>query len=363
MIAVLLLGIWSSTFKMAGSRWRYELFSFDFAIGAMLFALISAYTVGKFGTDLGFSEHLMLSSKTNEALAFFAGGLFALGNLLLLAGIALVGLSFAYAIGTASAIIVLCALEFSGFRALFLAISIGTALLTIIFEAIGANSAEETLPGVNLPVMVRVRKSASGRPTVGKAPQVKQGMKIATKGIMVSILGGLFIGGSLYPFSASLLTSLGLGTFAGVVVFFAGALGATLVAGFLLMNAPIHGGPTTFKNYLRGPIGKHVLGVIGGVLCAAAVLVLTLLYSLKEDVRPDPLWLWAGALGASVLAAFLGLTIWRELSQAPGAASRSLVVGVLLLVAAIGALAVAMDKTPPLPSTQSKLLPQAQLPG
>ena len=31
----------------------------------------------------------MLSSKTNEALAFFAGGLFALGNLLLLAGIAL----------------------------------------------------------------------------------------------------------------------------------------------------------------------------------------------------------------------------------------------------------------------------------
>ena len=31
---------------MAGNRWRFELFSFDFAIGAILFALVSAYTLG-----------------------------------------------------------------------------------------------------------------------------------------------------------------------------------------------------------------------------------------------------------------------------------------------------------------------------
>ncbi len=348
---------------MAGNRWRFELFSFDFAIGAILFALVSAYTIGNFGTDLGFSEHLMLSSKTNEAYAFVAGGLFALGNMLLLSGVALLGLSFAYALATAAAIIVLCGVEFSGFRALFLAISIAAALLTIIIESIGAQSAEEALPAVNLPVMVRVRKSTSGRATAGKTPQVKMGMKNATKGIIVSIFGGVAVSTSLFPFNASLASALGLGTFASVVVFFTGGLAATVFLGFLLMNVPIHGGPTSFKNYLRGPIGKHILGLIGGAFCAAALLILTLLNSFKDDVRPDALWLWAAGLGASLLASILGLLIWRELSQAPGSAAKSLIVGALLLITAIGALALAMDKTPPAPTTQLRLSHQTQFCG
>ena len=69
-VAFFLLGLWSSTFKLAGNRWRFELFSFDFAFGAALFALSPAYTFGAFGAELGFAEHLMIASKTNQALAF-----------------------------------------------------------------------------------------------------------------------------------------------------------------------------------------------------------------------------------------------------------------------------------------------------
>jgi glucose uptake protein len=352
-VSFLLLGLWSSTFKMAGNRWRFEVYSFDFAIGAMLFALLSAYTFGAFGADLGFAEHLMISSKTNELLAFFAGGVFALGSMLLLAGTALLGLSFAYAIATATALLVLGGIEFAGYRALFLGAALAAAVLAIIFESLGASSANATLPAASLPIMVRVRKSASGAPAGGrggKPPQVTTGMRHSTKGILVTIVAGLALGGSLSPFSTSLVGQFGLGTYAGVLVFFGGALVSSLVLGFLLMKIPIHGGPISLKAYLRGTVGQHVLGLIGGALCAAGILILTLLTSFPPDARPDELWLWTAGLGAALLAIALGLSRWREVSQAPGSATRSLMVGAFLLVLAIGAFAMAMDRTAPAPS-------------
>jgi len=348
---------------MAGNRWRYELYSFDFSIGAILLSLVCAYSLGAFGADLGFAEHMMLSSKTNEALAFVGGGLFALGNILFLCSVALLGVSFSYAIATSAAILALGALEFAGYRAMFIAAAMAAAVLAIILGSVGAHAAEETLPAVNLPVVMRIRKSVSGRATTSKPPQVKMAMKNSNKGIIVALLGGLLMGGSIYPFNTSLGGQFGLGTFAGVVVFFSGVFGATLFVSFLLMNVPIHGGPTSLKNYLRGPVSNHILGILGGALCAAGILALTLLADLKDDLRPDGLWMWAGSLGAALLAIAIGLSIWRELSGAPGSATRSLLLSTLLLVVSIGALAMAMDKTPPLPTAQQTVLPQAQLPG
>jgi glucose uptake protein len=348
---------------MAGNRWRYELYSLDFAIGAMLFSLVAAYTLGAFGSDLGFAEHLMLSSKTNEALAFVAGGLFALGNILLLCAIALIGLSFSYPIATGTAILLLGAVEFAGYRALYLAVALGAALFTIIFQSIGAHSAEESLPAVGLPIMMRVRQSAAGRTTASKSPQVKMGMRNSNKGIIVAILGGLLIGGSVYPYSLSVVGQFGLGTFAGAVVFFSGTLAATLFCSFLLMNVPVHGAPMSLKNYVRGPIGKHILGIIGGILCASGILLLTMIGLLKDEIRPDGLWLWSAGLASVLLAIALGLSTWHELSKAPGSATRSLMIGAFLLVIAIGLLAMAMDKAAPVQSAYQTLLLHAQFGG
>ncbi len=357
----MLLGIWSSTFKLAGNRWRFELFSFDFALGAILFALISAYTFGAFGADLGFAEHLMIASKTNQALAFIAGGLFAFGSMMLLSGTALLGLSFSYAISTASAVLVLAAFEFTNFRLIFLGVAIGAGILTIIFESNGAKNAEESLPAVSLPVMVRVRKSASGR----TLPPTKEvgGMRSSSKGTIVSILGGLALGSMLIPFEISVFGEFGLGPYAGVVLFFAGAFLTTVVLSFFFINMPIHGGPLNLKFYLRGSISQHILGFIGGALCAAGVLLLTLLKSFPAEAQPDSLWLWAAGLGAGLIAIALGLSKWHEVSEASGSAVRSLMLGAIFLVIAIGSLALAMDRTAPIPAAQDKVSGQSQLPG
>jgi glucose uptake protein len=357
--AFLLLGLWSSTFKLAGNRWRFELFSFDFALGSIIFSLVSAYTFGAFGAELGFSEHLMIASKTNQALAFIGGGLFAFGNMMLLSGSALVGLSFAYALATASAVLVLAVVEFAGFRGLLLSAAIVAAILAIIFEWVAAANSETTLPAAALPVMVR--KSAVGRAL--KAAREPQGMRGSSKGTIVSILAGLAMGAMISPFYNSVFGQFGLGTFAGVVMFFTGSLAATCVLSFLLMNAPIYGVPIGIKAYTRGTLLQHLFGLLGGALCAAGVLVLTLLNAFPTELRPDSLWLWAAGLGASVLAIAIGLSKWHELAHASGSAIRSLMIGAIFLVLAIGTFALAMDATAPLPSALQNGLTHSQFFG
>jgi len=348
-LSFLLLGLWSSTFKLAGNRWRFELFSVDFAFGAILFSLVSAYTFGAFGAELGFEEHLMIASKTNQALAVGAGGLFAFGSIMLLGGSALLGLAFTFAIGTGAAILMLGITDFAGFRAIMLGVAIFAALLAILFEVLGAKAAETILPAVHLPVMVL--KSSLGR---SQQPKNSSGWRNSSKGIIVSILGGLAIGGMASPFYTAVFGQFGLGSFAGIVLFSSGALVTTLLLNVLLMNLPIHSVPIGPKAYFKGGFGQHLLGLIGGAFCAGGVLLLTLINAFPTDVQPDSLWLWAAGLGAGFIAMALGLSKWRELSNAPGSAVRSLVIGAILLVVAIGAFALAMGMPAPPPATQEQ---------
>ncbi len=345
---------------MAGNRWRFELFSFDFAIGALVFALLSSYTLGSAGTDLGFSENLMLASRTNQGLAFATGCLFAFGNMLLLAAIALLGLSFAYAITTASALLMLAAIEFSAERAVLLGVAIAAALLVIIVQSLGASKGETTLPAASLPVVVR--KSASGR--VSKTKPEAGGMKNSSKGIIVAILGGLALGGVFAPFRSSVFGQFGLGSYAGLVLFAAGALIATLFLNLYFMNIPVQGGSIGLSAYVRGKLGQHLLGMVGGALCAAGILLLSLPNSFPPDSQPSS-WAFSGAaLGAGVLALLLGFSVWRELALAPGSVTRSVLIGALFMVVAIGSFGLAMEKVAPPPQAPPQIgLSHSQMPG
>ena len=358
-LAFLFLGLWSSTFKLAGNRWRFELFSLDFAVGTLLFALVASYTLGSFGSDLGFSEHLMISSRTSQAFAFGAGCLFAFANMLLLSATALLGLSFAYAIATSSALLVLSAIEFEGVRALLLVVAVLAAILALIFEATGASGGEATLPAVSLPV--HVRKSTGGRPVKQKR---ETGIKNSSKGVIVAILSGLVFGALFAPMRNAIFAEFGLGAFAGLVMVCAGVLVATICLSFFFMNITVHGNRIGLGSYLRGSLGQHLLGVIGGALCAAGILLILMLNTFPPDAQPDKLWIAAAALGASLLAMALGLTKWRELGQAPGSVTRRLLIGGVSMLVAIGAFALAMDRTPPPALPQQQLgLVHTQLPG
>jgi glucose uptake protein len=359
-LSFLFLGLWSSTFKLTGNRWRFELFSFDFAFGTLLCALVASYTLGSFGSDLGFSDHLMISSRTSQALALGAGCVFAFGNMLLLSATALLGLSFTYGIATSSALLILAVVEFNGVRALLLVVTVLAAIVALAVEAVGASGGEATLPAASLPILVR--KSASSRASTQKRDA---GMKNSRKGVIAAILSGLAFGGLFAPLRDSVFAEFGLGPFAGLVMFSAGILLATVCLNFFFMNITVHGNPIAFGAYFRGTFGQHLLGIIGGTLCVAGILFVLVLNTFPPETQPEKPWIVATALGASLLAIVLGLIMWSESAQAPGSVARSVLIGGFSLLVAIGVFAAAMGRTPPPPQPllQETGLLDAQLPG
>ncbi len=90
-------GTWANTLKAAGDKWRFELYCFDFAIGAVIAATLIALTWGNLGFDgFSFLDDLRLAGKRQELFAFGGGAIFNLGNMLLLAGVSLVGMGVAF---------------------------------------------------------------------------------------------------------------------------------------------------------------------------------------------------------------------------------------------------------------------------
>ena len=113
-IGMLCWGLWPNTIKMAGKR-RFELFYLDFAIGAAAAAVIAALTFGSMGWD-GFSvlDELRLAGKRNDLYAFLAGCIFNLGNMLLVAGISIGGISLTVPIAMGTALVVTAGISFAG---------------------------------------------------------------------------------------------------------------------------------------------------------------------------------------------------------------------------------------------------------
>src|ERR1700723_4741836 len=94
--AAICWGSWANTFKGV-KRYRFELFYWDYAIGIFLLALALAFTMGS--TDNGpasFINNVKSADAGNIGWVLLAGVIFNLANLLLMAGIVLVGLATAF---------------------------------------------------------------------------------------------------------------------------------------------------------------------------------------------------------------------------------------------------------------------------
>src|SRR5437764_2786876 len=103
-LGMLCPGSWPNTFKKAGGKWRFELYYFDFAIGAMLAAIIAALTLGSLGFDgFSFLDDLSLAGKRHAFFAVIAGIVFNLANMLLLGAISISGMAVAFPIGLGTA--------------------------------------------------------------------------------------------------------------------------------------------------------------------------------------------------------------------------------------------------------------------
>lgn len=105
-LSLICWGSWANSYKLAG-KWRFELYYWDYAIGALLAVTVAAFTFGTLGFDgFLFTDDLMRAGKHNMLYGFITGGIFNLGNMLLVAAISVAGMSVAFPLGMGLALII-----------------------------------------------------------------------------------------------------------------------------------------------------------------------------------------------------------------------------------------------------------------
>jgi glucose uptake protein len=311
-------GSWANTQKLAAKTWRYELFYFDFVIGLLLTAVVAAFTLGSFGeTGRHFMDDLCKADTTSILYALGGGIVWNLGTFLLVAAMAVAGMSVGFPIG--------------GGLAWVLGILANFVLVALSPEGFGGNA---TLLFVGVACIIAAIGLCM---TVYRRQEKAKGqLRNSKKGIILSICAGITI--SL--FYALVVKSLdaefvkgGTGTltpFTGVFLFTIGAVISTPIFNLWAMKHPVQGEPVAFKEYFKGSLGTHLTGVLGGIIWMAGMEL-----SFMAAGASNPAISYAMSNAAPVVAMIWGVLIWKEFKGAPKGTNGLLTVMFLLFLAAL----------------------------
>ncbi len=316
-VTMLCWGSWANTQKLASKEWRFELFYWDYAIGVVLFSLLLAFTLGSTGTaGRSFLDDLRQAEQGALMSAFIGGVVFNLSNILLVAAIDIAGMAVAFPIGVGLALVL-------GVITNYMASPVGNPVPLFV--------------GVGLVVVAIVLSALS----YSRLPS--QGQRTAGKGIVISVVAGVLMG-FFYRFVAASMSADfvnlepgKLGPYTAIVAFSVGLLASNFVWNTLVMMRPFVGEPVPFGDYFsKGTPRLHLIGMLGGAIwnvgmslsiIAAGAAGFAISYGLGQ--------------GATLVAAFWGVFIWKEFKDAPAGTSRllalmflSFVVGLSLIVAA-----------------------------
>lgn len=296
-ITMLCWGSWANTQKLAKKGWRFELFYWDYTIGVLLLALILGLTLGSNGTEgRPFLADLHQASHANIHSALLGGAIFNLANILLVAAIDIAGMAVAFPVGIGLALILGVVVNYRenpvGNAALLFS---GVALVTlaIILDAI----AYRKIPG-----------SASG---------------VSTKGLLLSLACGLlmgffyrFVAASMYPnFTAPEPGKMG--PYAAVFVFAVGIFLSNFILNTIVMKRPFVGQPVAFSDYFKGDLRTHLTGILGGIIWGIGMS-----FNIIASGRAGFAISYGLGQGATMVAAFWGVFIWKEFRSAPAGTSK-----------------------------------------
>jgi glucose uptake protein len=319
-ITMLCWGSWANTQKLAGKTWRFELFYWDYVIGILLFSLISAFTLGSFGTHgRPFLEDLRQADITNISSAFWGGVIFNAANILFSAAIAIAGMAVAFPVGIGLALILGVVLNFSASQKgdpRFIFSGVALVTVAIIFNAIAY-------------------KKANGRNT-----------KVSSKGIVLCLMAGLLMS-FFYRFIAASMDienfehpQAGKMTpYTAVFIFSVGIFLSNFIFNSLLIKKPFEGAPTSYNAYFRGKPGTHLTGVLGGLIWGLGNSL-----NLIAAGKAGPAISYGLGQGATLVAALWGVFIWKEFKQSAKTVNRLLVLMFICFIAGLGLIIYAGNK-------------------
>jgi len=273
-------GSFANTFKLT-RNYRFELYYWDYAIGIVLIAVVLAHTMGSVhGGPTSFRENLHATTWANVGYAAVGGFIFNIANVLLIAGIELVGLAVAFptAIGIAlvEGVVLSYAIQPKG-NPVLLGAGVAMAVLAVVL----------------------VGRSYGALGTPGQAR--------SRKGTIVCVVSGLLMG-TFAPFITRAMTAARpLTPYTAAVAFTLGAFACCFVFNIILMKKPLVGEPVTFAGYRAAPASYHLLGLAGGIVwgvgtvfnfVAAGLVGVAISYAIGQ--------------ASPMVAALWGVVVWKE---------------------------------------------------
>jgi glucose uptake protein len=292
-ITMLCWGSWANTQKLAQKKWPFQLFYWDYAIGVLLLTLLLAFTAGSTGTGgRSFLADLAQADGKSLISAFLGGVVFNIANILLVAAIAIAGMSVAFPIGIGLALAL-------GVIVNYISTPVGNPVVLFI--------------GVAFVVLAIILSAMAYRKLPSQATT-------KTKGIVISLAAGVLMGfwyyfvaasmsenfinpaaGKLTPYTASVIMAMGLFV-------------SNFVWNTIFMYKPITGEKVTYKDYFKkGDTRLHMIGILGGVIWGLGTVV-----NIIAAEQAGYAISYGLGQGATLVSALWGVFIWKEFKGAKG---------------------------------------------
>lgn len=315
-ITMLCWGSWANTQKLASKEWRFELFYWDYTIGVVILSLVFALTLGSMGSDgRGFVEDIGQADTSNIISALIGGAIFNIANILLVAAIAIAGMAVAFPVGIGLALVI-------GVVVNYVAEPVGDPVLLFIGVALVAVA-------IILDAFAYKKLTADSK-------------GVSTKGLVLSVLCGILMGFFYRFVAASMSTDFvnleagKLSPYTAVFIFSIGLFISTFIFMIPLMKKPFIGEPVALSEYFKGGLKLHSIGVLGGIIWCIGMS-----FSIIASGQAGFAISYGLGQGATMVAAFWGVFIWKEFKDAPSGTNKLItmmficfIIGLTLIIVA-----------------------------
>jgi len=310
-ITMLCWGSWANTQKLASKEWRFQLFYWDYAIGVLLLSLVFGLTLGSFGSEgRSFVSDLGQASGGAVGLALLGGIVFNLSNILLVAAIDIAGMAVAFPIGVGLALVLGVVINYVKLPAgdpVILFVGVLGVVTAILIDAFAYR----------------------------RLPTDKQ---TTAKGILISIAAGVLMGLFFRFVVASMATDFTnpepgrLTPYTAVFFFSVGLLLSNFVWNTIVMKKPFVGEPVPYRDYFtQGNAKLHMVGVSGGIIWNIGMS-----FSIIASGAAGPSISYGLGQGATMIAAFWGVFIWKEFKDATGGTGKLLALMFAFYIVGLG---------------------------
>jgi glucose uptake protein len=259
---------------------------------------------------MGFIESIKQATARNILSPVLGGIIFNLSNILLVAAIAIGGMSLAFPLGVGLAMVL-------GVFINYIATPKGDPLL--LFTGVFIVTLAIVIDALAYKRMASASK------------------KTPATGIILSVLAGLLMAW-FFRFIASSITENPefpeagkLTAYSAFFFFTIGILVSNILFNSYLMRRPIEGEPVTYSQYFKGDSISHLSGIIGGMVWATGT-TLSLIAAEKAGYAIS----YGLGQGATMIGAFWGVFIWKEFRNAPAGTNLMLSLMFLLFITGLG---------------------------